>query len=96
MVNSTVVQIIQDVDLLCLIRNNHITRSSKPTQAQGLCGLTHVAIFEKIENGMVWFIDSTEYDSDGDGIVDISGVSRRSYPVGEKKIKSYGTMKLRY
>ena len=40
MVNSTVVQIIQDVDLLCLIRNNHITRSSKPTQAQGLCGLT--------------------------------------------------------
>ena len=58
--------------------------------------ITHVAIFEKIENGMVWFIDSTEYDSDGDGIVDISGVSRRSYPVCEKKIKSYGTMKLRY
>lgn len=58
--------------------------------------ITHVAIFEKIEDGRVWFIDSTEYDSDGDGIVDISGVSRRSYPVGEKKIKSYGTMKLRY
>ncbi len=46
MVNSTVVQIIQDVDLLCFIRNNHITKlqsgcrgQATPPFKQLLCGL---------------------------------------------------------
>ena len=34
MVNSTVVQIIQDVDLLCLIRNNHITKLQSGCRGQ--------------------------------------------------------------
>lgn len=55
--------------------------------------ITHIALFEKQEGGNVYFIDATEKDSDGDDVIDIDGVTRRSYPVGDERIKSYGIMK---
>lgn len=50
--------------------------------------ISHIALFEKKENGNVYFIDSTEKDSDNDGIIDINGVTKRFYPENDKKIKS--------
>ena len=56
--------------------------------------ITHIAIFDRFENGKVYFIDSTMKDTDGDGFDDINGVSERSYAQDDKKIKSYGIMLL--
>ncbi|WP_429615867.1 hypothetical protein, partial [Treponema pedis] len=53
---STVVQIIQDVDLLCLIRNNHITKLQSgcrgqvaPPFKQMLCGRPHWGAICKVK-----------------------------------------------
>lgn len=47
--------------------------------------ISHIALFEKKENGNVYFIDSTEKDSDNDGIIDINGVTKRFYSENDKK-----------
>ena len=49
--------------------------------------ITHVAIMEKIENGVIYFIDSTYKPEAG-----LNGVTYRSYPVTDSKIKSYGRL----
>lgn len=51
--------------------------------------VTHIALFDCMENGSVYFIDSTEKD-------DISGVSRRSYSKDDGRFKAFGIMRLRY
>ena len=58
--------------------------------------ITHIALFEKAENGNIYFIDSTLKDTDGDGIDDINGVTRRFYSESDKRLKSYGIMRLKY
>lgn len=50
--------------------------------------ITHIAIFEKMDNHRVYFIDSTEYGN-------VSGVTRRSYEKNNSKFKSYGVMKIK-
>ncbi len=52
--------------------------------------VSHIAVFEKEENGLFWFIDSTLKDSDRDGINDINGVTRRSYDKQGSPIISFG------
>ena len=49
--------------------------------------VTHIGIFDKEENGEIYFIDSTD-----NGIV--NGVTLRHYKKGHEKIKGYGVMKL--
>lgn len=51
--------------------------------------ITHIAIFEKLENGSVYFIDSSKTES-------TDGVACRSYPVGDKRLKAYGIMRIKY
>lgn len=56
--------------------------------------ITHIAIFDRIENGAVCFIDSTQKDTDGDGVDDINGVTERNYEVSDKRLKSFGIMQV--
>jgi hypothetical protein len=49
----------------------------------GETGISHIAIFERIDAGVVCFIDA--YSETG-------LVERRSYPVGNYKIKSFGRL----
>ena len=56
--------------------------------------VSHIALFERAENGRIYFIDSTQKDEDGDGILEINGVSSRSYEESSTKFKSFGVMKL--
>lgn len=58
--------------------------------------VTHIAIFDKIENGQIYFIDSTEKDTNGDGVPDINGVTRHSYLQSDKRFKAFGIMKVRF
>ena len=58
--------------------------------------VSHIAIFDKFEGNEVYFIDSTQKDTNGDGIYDINGVTERHYSKDNKKIKAYGMMKLKY
>lgn len=58
--------------------------------------ISHIGIFDRLENGMLYFVDSTLKDSDGDGIDDIDGVSERFYPIGDVHFKGYGIMKVCY
>ena len=58
--------------------------------------VSHIAIFEKEENGIIYFIDSTQKDIDGDNIYDINGVTRRQYNNTDKRFKAFGIMKLKY
>lgn len=51
--------------------------------------VSHVAIFEKEEDGEIYFIDSTENGT-------VNGVSERHYEKGSEKIKSFGVMKVKY
>ena len=50
--------------------------------------ITHIAIFDKEENGNIYFIDSTENDT-------INGVSQRYYEKNNPKFKAFGIMKLK-
>lgn len=51
--------------------------------------ITHIAIFDREENGEIYFIDSTD-----NGI--INGVSERHYEKTSEKFKAFGIMKLKY
>lgn len=51
--------------------------------------VTHIALFDCIENDCVYFIDATEKD-------DISGVSRRFYKSSDSRFKAFGAMKVQY
>ena len=66
-----------------------------PMGEKNSSSITHVAIFDRIENGNVFFIDSTLKDEDGDGVNEINGVTERSYGTGDERIKSYGIMLLK-
>ena len=58
--------------------------------------ITHIAIFEKSENGIIYFIDSTQNDINGDGVDDINGVTRRNYSENDKRFKAFGIMRIKY
>ena len=62
----------------------------------GSNSVTHIALFEKIENGRIYFIDSTQKDTNGDGINDIDGVSYRDYPEDDSRFKAFGRMRVKY
>lgn len=51
--------------------------------------ITHIAIYDREENGEIYFIDSTD-----NGIV--NGVSERHYDKTSEKFKAFGIMKLKY
>lgn len=51
--------------------------------------ITHAAVYDRTENGEVFFIDSTHKDDPP-----INGVTRRSYPATDPKLKSWGRMLL--
>ena len=55
--------------------------------SEGSSAITHIGLFEKYENGKVYFIDSSEGKN---------GVHHSEYPVDNKKIKGYGVMKVKY
>ena len=85
------------------IYTNYSTQTEKPRQGDLIfmgeadtASVTHIAIFDKIENDKVYFIDSTLKDTDGDGIYDINGVTARNYEKNDNKIKAYGKMRLAY
>ena len=58
--------------------------------------VTHIAIFDKIENEKVYFIDSTQKDDNNDGVYEINGVTARNYEKNDGRIKAYGKMRLAY
>ena len=58
--------------------------------------VTHIALFDKIENGRIYFIDSTQKDTNGDGINDIDGVTYRDYPEDDSRFKAFGRMRVKY
>ena len=58
--------------------------------------VTHIALFEKLENGRIYFIDSTQKDTNGDGINDIDGVTYRDYPENDSRFKAFGRMRVKY
>lgn len=85
------------------IYTNYSTPTKSPRRGDlvfmgeaGTSSVTHIAIFDKIENGRVYFIDSTLKDTDGDGNYDINGVTARDYGKGDDRIKAYGRMRLAY
>ena len=51
--------------------------------------ITHIALFDCVENERVYFIDSTEKN-------DVNGVTRRFYEVGDARFKAFGIMKVQY
>ena len=51
--------------------------------------VSHIALFDRLENGNVYFIDSTEKN-------DISGVTCRYYAASDSRFKSFGVMKIQY
>ncbi|MBN2322878.1 MAG: hypothetical protein JXQ30_04025 [Spirochaetes bacterium] len=55
----------------------------------GLDEVTHVGILDRIEAGAVHFIDSTYMEDPP-----VNGVSLRSYPEEDPKIKGYGRLML--
>lgn len=62
----------------------------------GSSEVTHIALFEKFENGRIYFIDNTQKDINGDGINDIDGVTYRDYPENDARFKAFGRMRLKY
>ena len=58
--------------------------------------VTHIALFDKLENGRIYFIDSTQKDTNGDGVNDIDGVTYRDYEEDDSRFKAFGRMRLKY
>lgn len=58
--------------------------------------INHMGLYSHIENGNIYFIDSTQKDTNGDGIDDINGVTLRYYPENDKHFKGFGVMRLAY
>ena len=58
--------------------------------------VTHIALFDKLENGRIYFIDSTQKDINGDGINDIDGVTYRNYSEDDSRFKAFGRMRVKY
>lgn len=56
---------------------------------EGTDKITHIAIFDKEEDGVIYFIDSTDNG-------EVNGVSERHYEKTNVKFKSFGVMKLKY
>lgn len=55
----------------------------------GADAITHIALFDREENGEIYFIDSTDNET-------VNGVTERHYEKTNKKIKSFGVMKLKF
>lgn len=55
-----------------------------------------MALLKEKKDGYVFFIDSTQKDTDGDGFDDINGVTERNYKENDLRLKSYGIMKIKY
>ncbi|MGN0717142.1 MULTISPECIES: NlpC/P60 family protein [Treponema] len=51
--------------------------------------ITHIALYNKEEDGEIYFIDSTSNET-------VCGVSERHYPRDSKKFKSFGIMHLKF
>jgi len=51
--------------------------------------VTHIAIFDREEDGEIYFIDSTDNGT-------VNGVTERHYPTDNKKFKAFGMMKIKY
>lgn len=62
----------------------------------GSNSLTHIALFDKLENGRIFFIDSTQKDTNGDGVNDIDGVTYRDYAEDDSQFKAFGRMRVKY
>ena len=62
----------------------------------GCTSVTHIALFGKHENGRIYFIDSTQKDTNNDGVYDIDGVTYRDYPEDDARFKAFGRMRVRY
>ncbi len=60
----------------------------------GTAQVTHIALFDHTEAGIVYFIDATKKDTDGDGIDDIDGVTARHYAANDARIKAFGIMQV--
>ena len=58
--------------------------------------ITHIGIFEKEQNDIIYFIDSTQKDTNGDGINDIDGVTRRQYNKNDERFKAFGRMRVKF
>ena len=85
------------------IYTNYSTPTKSPRRGDlifmgkaGTPSVTHIAIFDKIENEKVYFIDSTQKDDNNDGVYEINGVTARNYEKNDGRIKAYGKMRLAY
>lgn len=58
--------------------------------------VTHIALFDKLENGRIYFIDSTQKDTNGDGVNDIDGATYRNYEEDDLRFKAFGRMRVKY
>lgn len=56
---------------------------------EGTDKISHIALFDKEEDGEIYFIDSTDNG-------EVNGVSERHYAKKSEKFKSFGVMKLKY
>lgn len=55
----------------------------------GTDSVTHIAIYDREENGEIYFIDCTDNG-------EVNGVTERHYAKNNKKFKSFGVMKLKF
>ena len=51
--------------------------------------ITHIAIYDREENGEIYFIDSTDNGT-------VNGVTERHYEKNNEKFKKFGVMKLKF
>lgn len=55
----------------------------------GTDAITHIAIYDREENGEIYFIDSTDNGT-------VNGVTERHYEKNNEKFKKFGVMKLKF
>ena len=81
------------------IYENACTHTKKPKPGDlifmGNNNINHIGIFVKEENNEIYFIDSTQKDSEG-SYPAVNGVTERHYPKTDSRIKGFGIMKLKY